>query len=554
MRMSASQDVIAAITGPDGATAPSAPPGAPPDGAEPALERMALMAARAARAPIGLVCVAGSDRQLVKAALGLEPETTPWALSFCAEATRSDEVVWVEDAARHETLAANPLTAGAPGVRFSAAAPITVQGRRCGAVCIMDAVPRAYDPEVAAILALAAEACGDALRLRRTLKDLADARDAADAAVRAKSEFLANMSHEIRTPLNGVLGVAGALRRTNLDGAQREMVGLIETSGATLCALLDDVLDIARVEQGRLELRMDSFRLDEVIRQATVLFSAAAAEKGVRLNVGHVPTRLYLGDPTRLRQILCSLISNAVKFTEEGEVEISVKAAPAVDGDRLQISVRDTGIGFQPELLDRLFERFEQGDGSLTRRRGGAGLGLAISRALAEMLGGTLEARSAPGRGSTFTLTMALQHVGPMADPGRFVDATPRTVLRILLAEDHAANRRVVELILSGSDVDLVSVQNGGEALDAFKAGQFDLVLMDMQMPVMDGLSATRAIRRHEERTGARRTPVCMLSAHAMPEHVEAAMAAGADSYLTKPITAEALLSTVIGAVQPPEG
>jgi PAS domain S-box-containing protein len=374
----------------------------------------------------------------------------------------------------------------------------------------------------------------------------ARARDLAEAANRAKSEFLANMSHEIRTPLNGVMGVASALSRTELTASQAEMVGLIETSGQTLEAILADVLDLARIESGRLELKPEPFDLAACLRSAAALFRPGAQEKGLAFDLAIDTTVFgaFVGDAVRLRQIICNLLSNAVKFTARGR--ISLEAAATADG-RLSVTVTDSGIGFGPDVQARLFERFEQADGSITRRFGGTGLGLAISRALAEAMGGVLEAWSEPGAGSRFTLTLDLQRwAGPLAEKTR-----PTTVIqagvrapRVLLAEDHAINRKVVELLFESIEVELTCVENGAEAVAAAAGSDFDLILMDMQMPVMDGLTAIRTIREAEA-GGARVTPIWALSANALPEHVAASLAAGADGHLSKPVSAEALFGAL---------
>ena len=374
----------------------------------------------------------------------------------------------------------------------------------------------------------------------------ARARDLAEAANRAKSEFLANMSHEIRTPLNGVMGVASALSRTELTVGQAEMVGLIETSGQTLEAILADVLDLARIESGRLELKPEPFDLAACLRSAAALFRPGAQEKGLAfdLAIDSAVFGAFVGDAVRLRQILCNLLSNAVKFTAHGR--ISLEAAASTDG-RLSVTVTDTGIGFGPDMKARLFERFEQADGSITRRFGGTGLGLAISRALAEAMGGVLEAWSEPGAGSRFTLTLELERwAGPLAEKARPAPITyaEARAPRVLLAEDHAINRRVVELLFASADVELTCVENGAEAVAAAAGSAFDLILMDMQMPVMDGLTAIRAIRAAEA-AGQRSTPIWALSANALPEHVAASVAAGADGHLSKPVSAEALFGAL---------
>jgi len=386
---------------------------------------------------------------------------------------------------------------------------------------------------------------------------LAKAKEAAEAANRAKSEFLANMSHEIRTPLNGVMGVASALSRTALDGGQREMVGLIESSAQTLEALLSDVLDLARVESGRLLLAGEPFDLARCLTDVGALFQPSAEARSLGLVVEPAPDieGVFLGDAARIRQILSNLVANAVKFTPSGEVRLGAWALRTPQGIEAKLWVRDTGIGFDEAAKSRLFGRFEQADGSITRRYGGTGLGLAISRSLAERMGGSLEAVGAPGEGATFTLSLPLIRSDEAAVP-HAVDAPiealaeGRTPLKVLLAEDHPTNRRVVQLILESAGVDLTCVEDGAQAVEAWARDDFDLVLMDMQMPVMDGLSAIRRIRECEAASGAPRTQIYALTANAMPEHAAASKAAGADGHLTKPISADSLFHAVEAAAR----
>jgi signal transduction histidine kinase/ActR/RegA family two-component response regulator len=382
-------------------------------------------------------------------------------------------------------------------------------------------------------------------------------REAAESANRAKSEFLANMSHEIRTPLNGVVGVADLLSRSELTPKDREMVQLIRSSGQTLERLLSDILDLARIESGLVAVETAPFNLGETVRAVAALSRLRADEKGVAVTVEMAPGTddVFEGDEVRIRQVITNLVSNAVKFTDAGRVIISATHAQG----RVRLRVEDTGVGFDMAAKDKVFGRFQQADGSITRRFGGTGLGLAISRHLCELMGGELNCQSAPGVGSEFWMDIPLARSGRAPRAGRAtVDEGPAAVgtarlPRVLVADDHPTNRKVVQLILADAGVDLVLAEDGLQALERFGEQSFDVVLMDMQMPVMDGLTAVQRIRDWELAAGKRRTPVLMLTANALPEHVAAGAEAGADGHLAKPITADALLRAVFGAVACPD-
>ncbi|HYC75680.1 ATP-binding protein [Brevundimonas sp.] len=396
-------------------------------------------------------------------------------------------------------------------------------------------------------------AIGAVLWQSRQADQLRTARRKAEDANRAKSEFLANMSHEIRTPLNGVVSMADSLIRRSLGVQEREMVELIRSSGVTLERLLSDILDSAKIESGQVTLEPAPFDLEQAVSDIGALWRVKAEDKGVALEVDFdaALSGLVDGDAVRLRQVLNNLVSNALKFTSKGHVRLTVTAA----GDRIAFRVSDTGVGFDREQRSRIFRRFQQADGSITRRYGGTGLGLAISTALVDLMGGALDCESTPGVGSSFWFEIPLPRLGQAAAPAAAPEPVARDVekvsLRILLADDHPANRKVVEIMLGATEMELVAVENGRQAVDAFIGGGFDLVLMDMQMPVMDGLTATREIRRHEAAQGLKRTPLLMLTANAMSEHVEAGRAAGADGHLTKPVTMAGLFDAIGTALEP---
>lgn len=376
------------------------------------------------------------------------------------------------------------------------------------------------------------------------------ARRAAEKTAQDRSEFLAVMSHEIRTPMNGVLGMAEALAHTPLTQTQGEMLSVLTTSGGHLMNLLNDVLDLAKLESGRLQVENLPFALDPVVREAAALFRSEAEAKGLTLSIA-IPADAgrYSGDAARLRQVLHNLLSNAVKFTDAGSITVAVDVASGQgEPDTVRISVQDTGIGITPETQARLFEKFVQGDASTTRVYGGSGLGLAISRELARLLGGDVTVSSRPGEGSCFTLTVPLLRMqvaaeiqAPVAPPAPQASRPPR----VLVAEDNAANRQVLGLMLEMIQAEVAFAFDGSELIDQWSASAWDVILMDVQMPVMDGLEATRRLRALGRAEGRPRTPVVAVTANAMPHHVQECLAAGMDGHVAKPVRPAELFAAI---------
>jgi len=372
----------------------------------------------------------------------------------------------------------------------------------------------------------------------------------AEAASQAKSQFLAVMSHEIRTPMNGILGMAQAMAADPLPETQRERLEIISESGEALLAILNDILDLSKVEAGKLELEVVPFDLGRLLTSLSSTFAATAGDRGLRLDVDlGSAAGVYEGDPTRLRQILSNLVSNALKFTAQGGVSLKARRA----GEVLTIEVIDTGHGMDAEVLGRIFTPFAQADSSTTRRFGGTGLGLSIVRELAVRMGGDVAVTSRPGVGSRFAVTLPLPFVGEaeaVAEETHHDDA-PLPTLRVLAAEDNATNQLVLRTLLGQLGVDVVLVGDGQAAVDAWRAESWDLILMDVQMPVMDGFAATRAIREIERRETLPATPIIALTANAMSHHIEACLEAGMTRLLPKPIDvrqlAEALAEVAEG-------
>jgi signal transduction histidine kinase/CheY-like chemotaxis protein len=373
--------------------------------------------------------------------------------------------------------------------------------------------------------------------LCETLEDLMEARDAANAANIAKSQFLANMSHEIRTPLNGVLAMAEVMDRGDLLPVQRERLAVVRQSGEQLLAVLNDVLDLSKIEAGKLELVEQDFDLERVAQSVRDGFAPLAHEKGLdfSVEVAAEAQGAWLGDADRLRQILANLVSNAIKFTAKGSVTARFEAA---DAGGLRLAVADTGIGIPRDKIVTLFEKFTQADSSTTRRYGGTGLGLAICRELAQLMGGQISVMSEEDEGSSFIVELPFPRGSALGAAQTEVESreVEQRSVRVLAAEDNLVNQKVLKAIVEPMDVELSMVGDGRSAVEAWRDGEFDVILMDIQMPVMDGITAAKAIRAAEVSERRARTPILALTANALVHQVEEYLAAGMDGHVAKPI------------------
>ncbi len=430
--------------------------------------------------------------------------------------------------------------------------PVIIYGKTIGSLCVMDVKPKKFTETEVKIISTLAKALSLEQRRYTVEQELKTALLEADNANKAKSQFLANMSHEIRTPLNSIMGFYEMLAINEQDERKRHMLSMIEESSDQLLQIINDIFNYSQIESGKVNLHEGNFYLDEILKETTGFFEPSAIKKNLQMvvNIEKIRTNELYGDFFKLRQILVNVISNAIKFTDEGSVIIIVESQKIKDVVKTKFTIEDTGIGIDKEQVDKIFDEFRQLEYYLTKRIKGTGLGLAIVKKLVNLLNGIINVESEPGKGSRFTVEIPFKVIQEekskeIKDMPQLQSNEETKMIKILLAEDNEANQFLIKAIAKSRGWEVTVVDNGQQAVDTYCEGCFDLILMDVQMPVMNGYDATRLIRKMEAENNSR-IPIIALTAYAMQSDKELCLDAGMDNYISKPFRRQEFLDTIM--------
>ena len=494
--------------------------------------------------PIALVSLVDKSRQWFKSRIGLNAMETPRDVAFCSHAILNDEVFVVEDSLKDDRFKDNPLVIGDPVVRFYAGAPlITPSGHKVGTLCVIDNIPRHLSTSQIDALAMLSRQVVNQLELRMINKEV-------KKSAKLKSNFLATMSHEIRTPLHGIIGFSQLLADQKLSRNAANYVQHISDCSESLLIIINDILDISKIEAGKLSLEYIPFDLKDTLEKSLLIFKTQVEKKKLKLNLKlqeGIPMGI-MGDPLRLRQVLLNLIGNSIKFTERGQIDISVELGKPRTDEKINLlfKVKDTGIGINKQDQKRLFNSFEQVDNSTTRNYGGTGLGLSICSSLISLFGGKFWVESDAGKGSSFIFSLSSEAVNLTAKKKKVVSIEKQKKqyqLSILVAEDNHLNQILLKAILKKlGDYSVDFTENGVEVVLAAKKKKYDLILMDIQMPELDGYQATIEIRKSLGDI----VKIVGLSANVFEEDRIRGKKAGMDDYLEKPLSIEKMSKVLL--------
>jgi signal transduction histidine kinase/ActR/RegA family two-component response regulator len=478
---------------------------------------------------------------------------------ICFEATIKgvDKPVIIEDITGTEFFYSDPNVMKY-GLRSYLGMPVIVDGKTIGSLCVVDTIPKKFSNTEVNIIGTLAKVLSLEQKRYFMEENLKKAVEESKKANEAKNQFLANMSHEIRTPLNGIIGFSEMLSSQEKDERKARILNMIEDSGNQLVQIVNDIFDYSRIESGKIRLHPVDFRLDETINETTGYFKDAALKKNIKvdINIDGITENDLFGDLNKFKQILINVLSNAIKFTEEGSVWIVVKSEKSGNLARTEVLVEDTGIGIINDHLEMIFDDFKQLDHYLTKKIKGAGLGLAITKRLVEMMEGKIRVESEQGSGSRFIISIPFAiHLKNSINIAEVMNIPEGNIeikfkkVKILLAEDNEANQFLIKAITKSQDWEITTVDNGEAAVEMFKANKYDLVLMDVQMPVMNGYDATKIIRDYEKTIG-RRTPIIALTAYAMKSDKDLCIEAGMDDYISKPFKRQQFLDSILNVLK----